>query len=52
MLRVAFGQGKMIHRPIAGILHLIVYIGFIVINIEELLIDRGTRIEIYSDSAV
>ena len=27
MLRVAFGQCKMIRRPIAGILHLIVYIG-------------------------
>ena len=41
MLRVAFGQGKMILRPIAGILHLIVYIGFIVINIEliEIIID-------------
>ena len=41
MLRVAFGQGKMIRRPIAGILHLIVYIGFIIINIEllEIIID-------------
>ena len=41
MLRVAFGQGKMVSRPIAGILHLIVYIGFIVINIElvEIIID-------------
>ena len=36
MFRVAFGQGKMIRRPIAGILHLIVYIGFIIINIELL----------------
>ena len=34
MIRVAFGQGKMVHRPIAGVLHLVVYIGFIVINIE------------------
>ena len=34
MFRVAFGQGKMISRPIAGILHLVVYIGFIIINIE------------------
>ena len=41
MLRVAFGQGKMIRRPIAGILHLIVYIGFIIINIEllEIVVD-------------
>ena len=36
MFRVAFGQGKMIRRPIAGILHLVVYIGFIIINIELL----------------
>jgi heterodisulfide reductase subunit C len=41
MFRVAFGQGKMIRRPIAGVLHLIVYIGFIIINIEllEIIID-------------
>ncbi len=41
MLRVAFGQGKMIRRPIAGILHLIVYLGFIIINVEllEIIID-------------
>ena len=41
MMRVAFGQGKMISRPIAGILHFIVYISFIIINIElvEIIID-------------
>ena len=41
MLRVAFGQSKMTRRPIAGILHLIVYVGFIIINIEllEIIID-------------
>ena len=41
MFRVAFGQGKMIRRPIAGILHLIIYIGFIIINIEllEIIVD-------------
>ncbi len=41
MFRVAFGQGKMVNRPIAGVLHLIVYIGFIIINIEllEIIID-------------
>ena len=34
MLRIALGQSKMVTRPIAGILHIIVYIGFIIINIE------------------
>ena len=29
MIRVALGQSKMVYRPIAGILHIIVYIGFI-----------------------
>jgi len=36
MLRVAFGQSKMVSKPISGTLHLIVYIGFIIINIELL----------------
>jgi len=41
MLRLALGQGKMGVRPVAGLLHLFVYVGFIVINIEvlEILID-------------
>lgn len=41
MLRVAFGQQKMMTRPIAGILHFFVYVGFIIINIEvlEIMID-------------
>jgi hypothetical protein len=41
MFRVAMGQSKMFDRPIAAILHLFVYIGFIIINIEviEILID-------------
>jgi heterodisulfide reductase subunit C len=41
MIRVALGQSKMVYRPIAGILHIIVYIGFIVINIEliEIVLD-------------
>ena len=41
MIRVALGQGKMTRRPIAGILHIIVYLGFIIINIEvlEIIID-------------
>ena len=36
MFWVALGQGKMVRRPVAGILHIIVYLGFIVINIEVL----------------
>ena len=41
MLRLALGQGKMGVRPVAGLLHLLVYVGFIIINIEvlEILID-------------
>lgn len=41
MLLVAFGQSKMVSRPLSGILHIIVYAGFIIINIEviEILID-------------
>ena len=41
MLRVALGQSKMTRRPIAGILHIIIYIGFLIINIEmiEIIID-------------
>ncbi|MCX8142800.1 MAG: (Fe-S)-binding protein [Bacteroidia bacterium] len=36
MLRVALGQSKMVSRPIAGILHIFVYVGFVLINIEVL----------------
>jgi heterodisulfide reductase subunit C len=36
MFRIALGQGKMTRKPIAGLLHIIVYVGFIVINIEVL----------------
>ena len=41
MIRIALGQSKMIRRPIAGILHIVVYLGFIIINIEliEIIID-------------
>ena len=41
MTRVALGQSKMVVRPIAGLLHIIVYVGFIVINIEliEIVLD-------------
>ena len=41
MFRVALGQSKMFDRPIAAVLHLFLYVGFIIINIEvvEILID-------------
>jgi len=41
VIRIALGQSKMVVRPIPGILHLFVYIGFIIINIEmlEIVID-------------
>jgi heterodisulfide reductase subunit C len=41
MARIALGQSKMVKRPIAGFLHVIVYVGFIIINIEvlEIIID-------------
>ena len=41
MARIALGQSKMVVRPIAGIMHIIVYIGFVIINIEvlEIIID-------------
>ena len=41
MARIALGQSKMVKRPISGFLHIIVYVGFIIINIEvlEIIID-------------
>lgn len=41
MLKVAFGQSKMTKRPVAAIMHLFVYLGFIIINLEvlEIVID-------------
>ena len=41
MAMIALGQSKMVKRPIAGLLHIIVYVGFVVINIEvlEIIID-------------
>ncbi|MCF7569131.1 (Fe-S)-binding protein [Sabulilitoribacter arenilitoris] len=41
MTMIALGQSKMVRRPVAGFLHLIVYVGFIIINIEvlEIIID-------------
>jgi heterodisulfide reductase subunit C len=44
MVLVALGQSKMMTRPIPAILHLFVYVGFVLINIEvvEMLIDGIT----------
>jgi len=44
MFLVAIGQSKMVKRPIAGILHIMVYVGFIIVNFEmlEILIDGTT----------
>ncbi len=41
LFRVALGQGKMVTRPIAGFLHILVYVGFLIINIEvmEIVLD-------------
>ena len=41
MSRIALGQSKMVVRPIAGLMHIIVYVGFVIINIEvlEIIID-------------
>src|SRR6478672_5468870 len=41
MAMIALGQSKMVKRPIAGFLHIIVYVGFVIINIEllEIVID-------------
>ena len=41
MMMIALGQSKMVKRPLSGILHIVVYIGFVIINIEvlEIIID-------------
>jgi heterodisulfide reductase subunit C len=41
---VAFGQGKMFSRPFVALMHLILYVGFVVINIEliEIIVDGLT----------
>ncbi|TXE16978.1 (Fe-S)-binding protein [Psychroflexus gondwanensis] len=41
MMKIALGQSKMVVKPISGTLHIIVYVGFIIINIEvlEIMID-------------
>lgn len=41
MAKVALGQSKMVVRPVAGIMHIFVYVGFMIINLEvlEIVID-------------
>ena len=41
MIKIALGQSKMVRRPVSGLLHIVVYVGFIIINIEvlEIIID-------------
>jgi heterodisulfide reductase subunit C len=41
VIRIALGQSKMVVRPIAGIMHIIVYLGFVIINLEvvEIILD-------------
>jgi len=41
MALIALGQSKMVKRPVSGFLHIIVYAGFVIINIEllEIIID-------------
>lgn len=41
MIKIALRQSKMVKRPLSGFLHIIVYVGFIIINIEvlEIIID-------------
>ncbi len=36
MVKIALGQSQMVVRPIPGLLHLLVYVGFVIINIEVL----------------
>lgn len=41
MFRVALGQSKMVARPFSALMHILVYVGFVLINIEvlEMLVD-------------
>ena len=41
MIKIALGQSKMVRRPFSGFMHIIVYVGFVIINIEvlEIIID-------------
>ncbi|HEY1039629.1 MAG TPA: (Fe-S)-binding protein [Bacteroidia bacterium] len=44
MVRVALGQSKMVTRPLSATMHILVYVGFVLINIEvlEMLVDGFT----------
>lgn len=44
MIRVALGQSKMVTRPVAGILHIFIYVAFVFTQIEliEIVIDGAT----------
>ena len=35
MAMIALGQSKMVKRPVAGFLHIIVYVGFVIIFLER-----------------
>ncbi|SRX56161.1 (Fe-S)-binding protein [Aequorivita sp. CIP111184] len=52
VFRIALGQSKMVVRPIPGLLHIFVYVGFVIINIEvlEIIIDGifGTHRVLFS----
>ena len=41
MAMIALGQSKLVRRPVSGFLHVVVYVGFIIINMEvlEIIID-------------
>src|SRR6202012_5007581 len=41
MAKIALGQTKMVKRPLAGVMHFFIYVGFIIINLEvlEIMID-------------
>jgi hypothetical protein len=45
MAKVALGQSKMVRKPISGVMHILVYVGFVLINIEvlEMLVDGVTN---------
>lgn len=44
MFLVAIGQSKMVKKPVAGVLHIMVYVGFIIVNVEmlEIMLDGIT----------
>ena len=46
MARVALGQGKMMTRPVAGFMHVLIYVGFVIINVELLEIVLTASLEV------